>query len=97
MGYTVSAIVSIVGFCLIGTLALAVAGWLSIGRMQHWVVAAAGVIDPSPFEDADGKPIYNSDGKVMKGPNYWTPTEKLKELLDNEDYSKDFADTFLHG
>ena len=23
--------------------------------------------------DSNGKPIYNADGKVMKGPNYFKP------------------------
>ena len=26
--------------------------------------------------DNDGKPIYNNDGKVMKGPNYFKPDLK---------------------
>jgi len=29
---------------------------------------------------ADGKPIYREDGKVLKGPNYFTPD--LKSILD---------------
>jgi len=29
----------------------------------------------------DGKPIYDKRGKVMKGPNYWKPEPKIKELL----------------
>ena len=33
--------------------------------------------------DADGKPIYDDRGKVMKGPNYWRPEEKISELLDS--------------
>lgn len=31
--------------------------------------------------DADGKPIYREDGKVLKGPNYVTPTEDIRKLL----------------
>lgn len=31
--------------------------------------------------DEDGSPIYNTDGKVMKGPNYQTPTDDIKRLL----------------
>jgi len=31
--------------------------------------------------DADGKPIYNEQGKFMKGPNYWKPEPKIRELL----------------
>ena len=30
--------------------------------------------------NADGKPIYNENGKVMKGPNYFKPN--LKKILD---------------
>lgn len=29
----------------------------------------------------DGKPIYREDGKIMKGPNYKKPTEKIQQLL----------------
>lgn len=29
----------------------------------------------------DGKPIYREDGKVMKGPNYKKPTERIQQLL----------------
>ncbi len=30
---------------------------------------------------ADGKPIYDVNGKFLKGPNYWKPEPKIKELL----------------
>lgn len=30
---------------------------------------------------ADGKPIYDERGKVMKGPNYWKPEPKITEHL----------------
>ena len=30
---------------------------------------------------ADGLPIYDERGKVMKGPNYWKPEPKLQEML----------------
>lgn len=29
----------------------------------------------------DGKPIYDANGKFLKGPNYWKPEPKIKELL----------------
>lgn len=29
----------------------------------------------------DGKPIMDANGKFLKGPNYWKPEEKIKELL----------------
>lgn len=31
--------------------------------------------------DADGKPIYDANGKFLKGPNYWKPEEKISDLL----------------
>jgi len=30
---------------------------------------------------ANGKPIYDENGKFLKGPNYWKPEPKIKELL----------------
>lgn len=30
---------------------------------------------------ADGKPIYDERGKVLKGPTYWKPEPKISELL----------------
>jgi predicted HAD superfamily Cof-like phosphohydrolase len=33
----------------------------------------------------DGKPIYDERGKVMKGPDYWKPEPKIKELLKSFD------------
>ena len=30
---------------------------------------------------ADGMPIYDERGKVMKGPNYWKPEPKLQTML----------------
>lgn len=30
---------------------------------------------------ADGMPIYDERGKVMKGPNYWKPEPKLQAML----------------
>ena len=31
--------------------------------------------------DENGQPIYDADGKVCKGPNYWKPEPRIKELL----------------
>jgi predicted HAD superfamily Cof-like phosphohydrolase len=31
---------------------------------------------------ADGKPIYDANGKFLKGPNYWKPEPKIKAMLD---------------
>ena len=30
---------------------------------------------------ADGRPIYDANGKFLKGPNYWRPEAKIKALL----------------
>lgn len=32
---------------------------------------------------ADGKPIYDANGKFLKGPNYWKPEPKIKALLQS--------------
>ncbi len=32
---------------------------------------------------ADGKPIYNEEGKVLKGPDYWKPEPQIQNLLFN--------------
>ena len=32
--------------------------------------------------DANGKPIYDANGKFLKGPNYWRPEPKIKALLE---------------
>lgn len=31
--------------------------------------------------DENGQPIYDKNGKFLKGPNYWKPEPKIKELL----------------
>ena len=31
---------------------------------------------------ADGNPIYDANGKFLKGPNYWQPEPKIKALLE---------------
>ena len=32
---------------------------------------------------ADGNPIYDGNGKFLKGPNYWKPEPKIKALLES--------------
>ena len=34
---------------------------------------------------ADGKPIYDANGKFLKGPNYWKPEPRIKVLLQRLD------------
>ncbi|HET9663057.1 MAG TPA: pyrophosphatase [Burkholderiales bacterium] len=31
---------------------------------------------------ADGKPIYDANGKFLKGPSYWKPEPRIKALLE---------------
>ena len=31
---------------------------------------------------ADGKPIYDANGKFLKGPNYWKPEPRIQALLE---------------
>ncbi|HSN41881.1 MAG TPA: pyrophosphatase [Burkholderiales bacterium] len=31
---------------------------------------------------ADGSPIYDANGKFLKGPDYWKPEAKIKALLE---------------
>ena len=33
--------------------------------------------------DANGNPIYDANGKFLKGPNYWKPEPKIKAMLDD--------------
>jgi len=34
--------------------------------------------------DANGNPIYDERGKVLKGPNYWKPEPKLKDMINGK-------------
>ena len=31
--------------------------------------------------DASGNPIYDDNGKFLKGPNYWKPEPRIKEVI----------------
>jgi NTP pyrophosphatase (non-canonical NTP hydrolase) len=33
--------------------------------------------------DRNGEPIYDERGKVMKGPDYWKPEPKIRDILSN--------------
>ena len=37
---------------------------------------------------ADGNPIYDANGKFLKGPNYWKPEPRIRELLQTLQSSK---------
>jgi predicted HAD superfamily Cof-like phosphohydrolase len=41
---------------------------------------------------ADGKPIYDANGKFLKGPNYWKPEPKIKALLLKADGGRRMAE-----
>ena len=32
--------------------------------------------------DANGNPVYDANGKFLKGPNYWKPEARIKALLE---------------
>jgi len=34
--------------------------------------------------DENGKPIYDERGKVMKGPNYWKPKQKIQDMIKDQ-------------
>lgn len=37
--------------------------------------------------DANGHPIYDANGKFLKGPNYWKPEPAIKALLESRGIS----------
>jgi hypothetical protein len=37
---------------------------------------------------ADGNPIYDANGKFLKGPNYWKPEPKIRALLEARGVSR---------
>ena len=45
-----------------------------------------GVIMQSNFSklDENGEPIYDERGKVMKGPGYWKPEPKIRQILERK-------------
>lgn len=47
--------------------------------------AVLSIIMQSNFSklSAEGIPLYDERGKVLKGPGYWRPETKIKELLDS--------------
>ena len=53
---------------------------------RRWGIPLAKVLEvimDSNFSKlgSDGQPIYDERGKVMKGPGYWKPEPKIKEIL----------------
>lgn len=71
-----------------------IADWLGdvtiycISEMLRWGLDPAEVLSTimqSNFSKlgADGKPIYDERGKVMKGPNYWKPESELYAKIHN--------------
>ena len=57
-----------------------------VSEAQRWNIPIADVlrvIMQSNFSKlgADGKPIKDERGKFLKGPNYWKPEPKIREIL----------------
>ena len=40
---------------------------------------------------ADGNPIYDANGKFLKGPNYWKPEPKIRDFLERTMRGEDIA------
>ncbi|MBP0621142.1 pyrophosphatase [Cupriavidus consociatus] len=38
---------------------------------------------------SDGNPIYDANGKFLKGPNYWKPEPRIRELLASRTVIRD--------
>ena len=38
--------------------------------------------------DENGQPIYDANGKFLKGPNYWKPEPKIRALLEQRGIRK---------
>lgn len=58
-------------------------GMIVIHGLQHVFDEAFQIVHDSNMSKAgeDGKPILRQDGKILKGPGFWNPTEKLTQLL----------------
>lgn len=56
--------------------------WLTLG-LDGLKAEACQIVHDSNMSklDADGRPIISEAGRVVKGPGYWPPTERLRELL----------------
>lgn len=72
-----------------------VADWLGdivvycASEARRWGVPLNHVLDiimESNFSKlgADGKPIYDERGKVMKGPSYWKPEPRINDLINEK-------------
>lgn len=61
-------------------------GQIVIHGLHHIFDKAFKIVHDSNMSKAgeDGNPILRQDGKILKGPNYWKPTEKLAELLNGK-------------
>jgi hypothetical protein len=59
------------------------ASTLAFTTFQLPISSVLDIIMESNFSKlgADGQPIYDADFKVQKGPNYWKPEPKIKQLL----------------
>ena len=59
-------------------------GQVVIHGLQNVFKQAFSIVHDSNMSKlgSDGKPILREDGKILKGNGYWSPTEKLRKLLD---------------
>ena len=62
-------------------------GMVVIHGLQKKFTAAFEIIHQSNMSKLDNNGniiVRESDGKILKGENYWKPREKLEKLLENE-------------
>lgn len=66
-------------------------GMVVIHGLQDKFVEAFNIVHESNMSKLgeDGKPIFREDGKIQKGPNYWSPTQKLLSLFQESSYKQD--------
>tara|TARA_A100001037_G_scaffold165567_1_gene149014 strand:- start:522 stop:911 length:390 start_codon:yes stop_codon:yes gene_type:complete len=66
----------------LGDILYILCGTILTHGLQHKIVEVFDEIQRSNMSklDANGKPVFREDGKILKGPNYFQP--KIKEILD---------------
>ena len=66
----------------LGDILYILCGTILTHGLQHKIVEVFNEIQRSNMSklDANGKPVFREDGKILKGPNYFQP--KIKEILD---------------
>ena len=66
----------------LGDILYILCGTILTHGLQHKIVEVFDEIQRSNMSklDANGKPVFREDGKILKGPHYFQP--KIKEILD---------------